>query len=274
MSRMKTAPIALHAVLFLGAAATLTPLLWMLAASFMPSGDANSVPPRIWPSRFVLGHYIELFTRLDLARKFFNSAFVTVTVTVLSVLINAMAGYALAKLRFPGRERLFRILMTALLVPAQVTMLPLFLLLKQMGFVNTYMGVMIPGLASVFGIFLVRQYMSTIPNDLLDAARVDGAGEFRIFWTIVLPVVKPILVTLGVFSFLGAWNDFMWPLVVLSDDAMYTLPVAISSLAGEHVQDTELMMAGSVLTVLPVLIVFLVLQRSYIQGIMSGSLKE
>lgn len=273
MKRKTVSSIALHAVLVLGAAATLAPLLWMVTASFMPSGDANSVPPRIWPSRFVLDHYIDLFTRLDLARKFFNSAFVTVSVTVVSVLINAMAGYALAKLRFRGRERLFRFLMTALLVPAQVTMLPLFLLLKQMGFVNTYVGVMIPGLASVFGIFLVRQYMSTVPNELLDAARVDGAGEFRIFWTIILPIVKPILVTLGVFSFLGAWNDFMWPLVILSDDAMYTLPVAISSLSGEHVQDTELMMAGSVLTVLPVLIVFLVLQRAYIQGIMSGSLK-
>ncbi len=274
MRRRSTASIALHAVLVLGAAATLTPLFWMLVASFMPAGEANSAPPRIWPSRFVLEHYIDLFTRLDLARKFFNSAFVTISVTVLSVLINAMAGYALAKLRFAGRERLFRFLMTALLVPAQVAMLPLFLLLKQMGFVNTYVGVMIPGLASVFGIFLVRQYMSSIPTDLLDAARVDGAGEFRIFWTIVLPVVKPILATLGVFSFLGAWNDFMWPLVILSDDAMYTLPVAISSLAGEHVQDTELMMAGSVLTVLPVLIVFLVLQKSYIQGIMAGSVKE
>jgi multiple sugar transport system permease protein len=131
----------------------------------------------------------------------------------------------------------------------------------------------IPGLASIFGIFLVRQYALSIPDDLLDAARVDGAGEFRLFWSVVLPVVRPILATLSIWTFLATWNDFMWPLIVLSDDRRYTLPVALANLVGEHVQDTELMMAGSVLTVLPVLVVFLVLQRYYIQGVMAGSVK-
>jgi len=135
------------------------------------------------------------------------------------------------------------------------------------------MGVVVPFMAGVFGIFMIRQYALSIPEDLLDAARVDGAGETRIFWTIVVPVLKPILVTLAVFTFLSAWNDFMWPLIVLSDDAKYTLPVALASLSGEHVQDTELMMAGSVLTILPVVILFIALQRAYIRGVMMGSVK-
>jgi multiple sugar transport system permease protein len=196
-----------------------------------------------------------------------------VSATVLSVFINALAGYAFAKLRFPGRERIFRGLTLALVIPAQVGMLPLFLLLREMGAVNTYVGVLVPYLASVFAIFLIRQYALSVPDDLLDAARVDGAGEFQIFREIVLPVIRPILATLATFTFLIAWNDFLWPLIILSDSAKYTLPVALANLVGEHVQDTELMMAGSVVTILPALLVFLVFQRTYIRGIMGGSVK-
>jgi len=153
-------------------------------------------------------------------------------------------------------------------------MLPLFLLLKHMGLVNTYWGVIIPGMASIFGIFLIRQYALTIPDSLLDAARIDGAGEFRIYWSIVLPLCRPILVTLAIFTFMGTWNDFMWPLIVLTDGSMYTLPVALANLLGEHVQDTELMMAGAVVTVLPVMLLFLFLQKYYIEGITVGGVKE
>jgi multiple sugar transport system permease protein len=152
-------------------------------------------------------------------------------------------------------------------------MLPLFLLLKELGLVNTYWGVILPGVASIFGIFLIRQYALGIPDDLLDAARIDGAGEFRIYRSVVLPLLAPILVTLAIFTFLAVWNDFMWPLIILTDDDMYTLPVALANLMGEHAQDVELMMAGSVLTVLPVLVLFLALQRYYIEGVMLGSVK-
>jgi multiple sugar transport system permease protein len=263
----------LHALLLLIAVITLTPLIWMVAASLMPSGDANTIPPPLLPRRVTFDHYVELFTRLHLARSLFNSTFVAVASTISSVLLNGMAGYAFAKLRFQGREKVFQMLVVALVIPAQVGMLPLFLLLKSMGLVNTMMGVIIPGMTSVFGIFMVRQFALGIPDDLLDAARIDGASEFRIFWTVVLPVLTPILATLAVVTFLGQWNDFMWPLIVLSDDTKYTLPVALANLVGEHVQDTELMMAGSVLTVLPVLFVFLALQRFYMRGMMQGSIK-
>jgi multiple sugar transport system permease protein len=267
------ASIVLHAVLIGGAAATLTPLLWMVSASFMSPGESNCFPPRLLPQAPTLQNYVELFTRLNLARYFLNSTVVAVSATFISLLVNSMAGYAFAKLRFRGREHVFQVLLAALVIPAQVGMLPLFLLLKSMGLVNTMAGVVIPFMAGVFGIFMIRQYALGIPDDLLDAARVDGAGEYRIFWTIVLPVIQPILVTLAVFTFLSAWNDFMWPLVVLSDDAKYTLPVALASLSGEHVQDTSLMMAGSVLTVLPVVVLFIALQRAYIRGVMMGSVK-
>jgi multiple sugar transport system permease protein len=272
-ARRVAGDLVLHAALVLVAALTMVPLLWMVSASLMPSGEANTFPPRLLPSAPTLEHYAILFTRLEVWRHLGNSALVAVAGTVSSLVINAMAGYAFAKLRFRGREATFRLLLTALIIPAQVGMLPLFLLLKSMGLVNTYVGAIVPFMASVFGIFLIRQYALGIPDDLLDAARVDGAGEGRIFATIVLPVLKPILVTLAVFVFLSAWNDFMWPLIVLSDERKYTLPVALANLTGEHVQDTELMMAGSVITVLPVVILFLALQRHYLRGVMMGSVK-
>ncbi|MBU1072121.1 carbohydrate ABC transporter permease, partial [bacterium] len=217
--------------------------------------------------------FATLFTRLDMARAFLNSALVAVLATVMSVFINSLAGYAFAKLPFPGREGLFRRLAMALVVPAQVGMLPLFLLLRELGLVNTYAGVLIPYLASIYGIFLIRQYALGVSDELLDAARIDGAGELRIFALIVLPIIRPILATLAAFTFLSAWNDFMWPLIVLSDGDMYTLPVALANLMGEHVQDGELMMAGAMLTIVPALIVFLVFQRFFVRGITAGSVK-
>lgn len=265
--------LLLYGLLAMGLALALAPLLWMIAASLMPPGEANSYPPRLWPSAVTFEHYAALFSRLDLARYLLNSTLLAGAVTAISLIVNSMAGYAFAKFRFRGRDRLFRGLLAALVIPAQVAMLPLFLLLKQFGLINTYWGVVIPGMASIFGIFLIRQYLLAVPDSLLDAARMDGAGEFRIYRSLVLPLCRPILVTLAIFTFMGTWNDFMWPLIVLTDSSMYTLPVALANLLGEHVQDTELMMAGSVLTVLPVMLLFVALQKYYIAGIMLGGMK-
>ncbi len=263
----------LYGLLVGGTALTLLPLFWMLMASFMPEGEANRFPPRLLPSAITLEHYQALFTHLELARHLFNSSLLAVAVTLIALLFNSMAGYAFAKLRFGGRDGVFRFLLAALVVPAQIGMLPLFLMLKHLGFINSYFGIIIPGMASIFGIFLIRQYALSIPGSLLDAARIDGAGEFRIYWSLVLPLCKPCLITLAFFTFMGTWNDFLWPLIVMTDDEMYTLPVAIANLLGEHVQDAELMMAGAVLTVLPVLLVFMFLQRYYIEGLMTGGVK-
>lgn len=265
--------LGLYATLVLGAVVTVTPLLWMVSASFMPTGQANDYPPSLVPRGATLAHYRDLFTRLDVLTYLANSTILAVSVTAISLLFNSMAGYAFAKLRFRGRDRLFRWLLGALVIPVQVAMLPLFLMLKEMGMINTYWGVIVPAMASIFGIFLIRQYALSVPDELLDAARIDGAGEFRIYRSVVLPLLTPILVTLAIFTFMAVWNDFMWPLIVLTDNDLYTLPVALASLVGEHAQDTELMMAGSVVTVLPVLVLFLVLQRYYIEGVMMGSVK-
>jgi multiple sugar transport system permease protein len=271
--RVRASRVLLYVLLIAGAVLALLPLVWMISASLMPTGAANSYPPRLFPSHPTFTHYREIFTRFDMGRFVLNSVIIAFTVTIISLFINSMAGYAFAKLRFHGRDRLFRLLTLGLVVPVQVAMLPLFLMFKEMGLINTYWGVIIPSLSSIFGIFLIRQYALDIPEDLLDAARIDGAGEFRIYLSIVLPVIAPILATLAIWTFLTTWNDFMWPLIVLSDQSKFTLPVALASLSGEHVQDTELMMAGSVVTVLPVLLVFLFLQRYYVQGIMAGGVK-
>ena len=265
--------LVVNTLLVLLAVLSLAPLLWMLSVSFMQTGEASHFPPPLLPTHATLDNYRQLFVRAGMGRFLFNSFLISTCVMVLSVLFNTLAGYAFAKLRFKGRDRTFQALLAALVIPGQVAMMPLFLLLKQLGLVNTYMGAIVPGMAAIFGIFLVRQYARSIPDELLEAARIDGAGEWRIFFQIVLPALKPILVTLAIFSFLGAWNDFMWPLIILSDDSLQTLPVALASLSREHVMDYELMMAGSVVTILPVLLLFLVLQRYYIQGLLLGSVK-
>lgn len=274
MTRHRGATVALHVALGLAALGTLFPLLWMVSGSFMATGEANSFPPRLFPAHPTFSHYAALFTRLNVGKYFLNSVIVAGGATAISLFLNSMAGYALAKLRFTGRAQLFRVLVAGLVIPAQVAMLPLFLVLQALGLVNTYVGAMIPAMATIFGIFLIRQYAMGIPDDLLSAARMDGAGEFRIYWSIVMPVIKPILATMALFTFLSTWNDFLWPLVALTDDARYTLPVALAGLAGEHVQDTELMLAGSVVTVVPVLIAFIALQRFYVEGITAGSVKQ
>jgi multiple sugar transport system permease protein len=268
---MKTTVV--NVLLVVTALLTVMPLLWMFSASFMPRGEATIYPPRIVPSHVTLENYRELFTRMQFGRSFANSLIIAVGTTLFSLLLNSMAGYAFAKLRFSGRDRLFNVLVAALVIPTQVGMLPLFLMLKSVHLVNSYWGVILPSAATIFGIFLIRQFMLALPDDLIDAARIDGASEWRIYWSIVLPLARPVLVTLAIFAFMSAWNDFMWPLIVLTDSTKYTLPVAVANLVGEHVQDTELMMASSVLTILPVLLLFLALQKHYIKGIMMGSVK-
>jgi multiple sugar transport system permease protein len=265
--------ILVNALLVIAAALALAPLLWMVSVSFMRPGEADSFPPPLLPHAPSLAAYRELFARQGIGRNFANSLILASAATGLSLIFNVMAGYAFAKLRFAGRDRIFQVLLGALVIPGQVAMIPLFLMLKTIGLVNNFGGVLVPAAAGVFGIFLVRQYALSIPDELLEAARVDGASEWRIFRAIVLPVLGPIMVTLATFTFLATWNDFMWPLIVLSDDRLYTLPIALASLSREHVQDAELMMAGAVVTVAPVLLLFIALQRFYIRGLLAGSVK-
>ncbi|CAL1691992.1 L-arabinose transport system permease protein AraQ [Brevundimonas subvibrioides] len=270
---MKARDIALNVGVAVIGLLVLFPLLWMLSVSFMSTGEAANFPPPLVPTRWTLDHYRDLFVNQGMGRYMVNSLALATMATGLALLFTVPAGYAFAKLRFAGRDRLFQLLIGALVIPAQIGTLPLFLMLKSMGLVNTYAGALVPWLASIFGLFLIRQYALSIPDEMLEAARIDGASESQIFRRIVLPTLTPILVTLGLFVFLGSWNDFLWPLIILTDQSNYTLPVALAALSREHVQDVELMMAGAVITVAPVLILFLALQRFYIRGMLAGSVK-
>ncbi len=261
---------------------TIAPLVYMVIVSFMPRGESSNLPTPLWPSRWSLENYHELLVRrlIDgawfdyrIVPALFNSVAISAISTVLGLLLTVPAGYAFAKLRFRGRERLLKILIASLVVPGQIAMLPLFLIFKQLGIVNSYAGVILPSLAGIFAILFVRQATLAIPDEMIDAARIDGASEARIFVTIVLPLLSPIVVTLALFMFLGSWNDFLWPLIVLADQHLYTLPVAVAAIAREHSADGELMMAAAVVTTLPVLLLFLAMQRYYLTGLLGGSVK-
>ena len=270
---MKRHTLLVNTLLVLTAGLTLFPLVWMVSVSLMPAGTSATYPPPLFPRHPTLANYTELWTHAGMARHLLNSFGLASVATALALTLNVAAGYAFAKLEFPGREGVAKAMLAALVIPAQVAMLPLFLELKAMGLVDTYAGVLVPSLAGIFSIFLVRQAALAIPNELIDAARMDGASEWTIYRRVALPLMRPMLVTLGVFAFLGSWNDFFWPLIVLNDSDRYTLPVALAALSREHVQDNELMMAGSVVTIVPVLALFLVLQRHYLAGLMAGAVK-
>jgi multiple sugar transport system permease protein len=270
---LKTKNLTLNIAILILVSIVAFPLIWMISVSFMAAGEASNFPPPILPKTPQLSAYHELLSNSGMAKYFANSIILASLATILSLTFNIIAGYAFAKLRFKGRDAMFQILLAALIVPAQVGMMPLFLMLKTMGLVNTYAGALVPWIASVFGIFMVRQFAQSIPDEMLEAARVDGANEWQIFTKLIIPNLTPVMVTLGLFTFLGSWNDFMWPLIILTDSSSYTLPVALAVLSREHVQDGEMMMAGAVITILPVLFLFIALQRFYMRGLLSSSVK-
>jgi alpha-1,4-digalacturonate transport system permease protein len=218
-------------------------------------------------------NYADLFTRFDFARYFWNSTFITVVATVLTVLFNAMAAFALAKYRFRGRTAVFLLIIATLMIPPTVTLVPLFLVISQMGLINSHWGVIWPAIATPTGVFLLRQYMLTIPDDLLDAARMDHASEWRVFWKIVLPLSAPALAVLVIFSVMWRWNEFLWPLIVLNRSEVFTLQLALNSFQGELQTAWSSLLAMTVLTLLPITVVFAVLQKYITQGIAQSGVK-
>ena len=273
-SMNRSAPAWLYLVLGGGMFLMVVPFLWMAISSIKPESEVRSVPPTWWPESVTLDNYASLFTRLDFPTYFFNSTVVALVVTVGNVIFGAMLGYALAKLEFPGKRVLFVLMLATMMVPAIVTFMPLFVLVSNLGLANTHLGLILPFLVGALGAFLMRQFISTIPDELLDAARIDGAGEYTIFFRIVLPLCGPALATLAILTFLGSWNAFLWPLVVASTEDMYTLPVAIALFAiGQQETNVALQMAGSVVVVLPVVILFVAMQKYVIQGVASTGIK-
>jgi multiple sugar transport system permease protein len=258
----------------------LAPFGWMLATSFKPAADVFASPPKWIPHPFTLDAYRHVFTLLAFPRYLLNSVVVTLAVVLLNTVFDTTAGYAFAKLRFPGRDALFFALLVTLMIPHQVNLIPLYRLMvalhrlsPHLG-VDTYFGLIAPSAVQVFGVFLMRQYLRSIPDSVLESARLDGASELRIVWSIVFPMARAGIATLAIFTFLAAWNDFLWPLIVTNSDRMRTLPVGLALLGRRKTVDWPETMAGSVLTILPMLLVFAVLQRRFVEGLTAGAVKD
>jgi len=264
----------IYVLLFGGLVLMVGPFLWMILGSIKPQVDFLRNPPTLLPSTPTTDNYQRLFDQLDFPRFFFNSSVIALAVTVGNLVFCPMLGYALAKLRWRGKRVIMGLVLATLMVPAGITLIPNFILMSKLGFVNSYPGLILPFLAGPFGVFLMRQFMFSVPNELLEAARMDGANEFRIFWAVVIPIATPVLATLGILTFLGNWNSFLYPLVMAQEPQMYTLPVALATFAtGQYQADHGMLMAGSVILVVPVLIVFILFQRWITEGIATTGLK-
>lgn len=274
MNRTRSGSWWLYALLTAAVVVVAAPFAWMVLGSFKTTGELRQSPPTWWPETATLDNYTQLFSRLDFGTYFVNSTVVAVVVTVGNLLFCSMLGYALAMLEFPGKRALFGVVMGTLLIPGVVTFVPLFVLVANAGLIDTLPGLMLPFLAAPFGVFLMRQFILGLPRDLLDAGRVDGAGELRIFARIILPLCGPALATLGILTFLGSWNNFLWPLVVAQTEDTYTLPVALALYAkGQNSTNYGLLLAGATVVVIPVLAVFLAFQRRVIEGIATTGIK-
>lgn len=264
----------LYVILSAALVVTIAPFVWMVLGSFKSEGELRQVPPTWWPEAGSLDNYAQLFARLNFGQFFFNSTAVAVAVTVGNLLFCSMLGYALAMLQFRGKRVVFVVVMAMLMIPGVVTFVPLFVLVANAQLIDTLPGLILPFLVSPFGVFLMRQFMVSLPADLLDAGRVDGAGELRIFWKVILPLCGPALATLGILTFLGSWNNFLWPLVVAQTEETYTLPVALALYStGQNSTQYGLLLAGATVVVLPILLVFLIFQRRFIEGIATTGLK-
>jgi multiple sugar transport system permease protein len=253
----------------------LLPFYWMISASLMTSKEIIQMPPPLVPEVTQWQNYVRVTEVVDLGRAYLNSMVVT-GLTVMGILFtSSLAGFAFAKYQFPGRDVLFSMILATMMIPFFVILIPVFYIVKVFGWTNNYAGLIMPGLVSAYGIFMMRQFILTLPDELLDAARIDGANEFRIYWQIILPLSGPALATLGVFNMIGVWNSFLWPLLIAQSPDLYTVPLALNNLRtfGMEAQVLNLQMAGTVASVIPTLIVFIFLQRYFTQGIALTGLK-
>ena len=267
----------LYAFIILGTVTMLAPFLWMISTSLKLPGDVFSYQKPWWydwvPTSFVWQNYVKAFHVVPFARFYLNSILVVVLTTIGQVTTSAFAAYAFARLRFPGRDRLFFAYLATMMIPGAVTMIPVFILLEHLGWIDTYKAVILPGIFTAYGTFMLRQFFLTLPKDLEDAAKIDGCSYFGIFWRILLPLSKPALATLTTFTFMGSWMNFMWPLIVLNSHEKFTLPVGLAYFQSLHHTDWTLLMAGSVMMILPILLVFIFNQRYFVEGIKLSGIK-
>lgn len=255
------------------AAIFVAPFYWLVVTSFAGSGDIYAFPPKLLPSHFTSQNYSQVWNSVPMPRFFVNTMIIVFWGTTLTLIISALAGYPLARYNFKGKKLIFFILFATLLLPEEAMMIVNFLTCSRLGLINTYAGVFLPSIASVFGIFLLRQAYLSIPTELEDAARIDGCSPFGIWWRIMIPLIAPTLATLAVFSFVAYWNSFLWPLIILKDTNLYPLSVGLTWLSGTFATNFRLVAAGSVLAMVPTLIIFLALQRYFTKGLTAGAIK-
>ena len=268
-SRLKT--ILIYGLLGAIALVTLFPLLWLISTALKsPTENILQSPPQLLPSQPTLNNFVRVWRSLPFTQYLYNSTLVAVLTVGLNLLFCSLAAYPLARLSFVGRNSIFIGIVSTIMIPFQIVMIPLYILTVQLGLRNTYLGIIFPSLASAFGIFLLRQAFMGVPKELEEAARMDGSSELGLWWHIMLPAVRPALVTLSIFVFIGSWSDFLWPLIVIQDESLYTLPLGVAKLAGTFSLDWRLVAAGSIISIAPVLLLFLFLQR-YIVPTETGS---
>jgi multiple sugar transport system permease protein len=273
MKKNKLTNIIVYAILTVGALSMAIPYVWMIVTSIKPIDEIQSYPPSFYVRHPTFAPYKELFYLLPMGRYLLNSLIVATFVTLCNVFFCSLAGYAFAKHRFFGRDKIFLVLLSAIMIPYQVNLIPGFIIVKKLAWLNSFYALIIPNMAMVFGVFLCRQYILSIPNDLIDAAKIDGCGEFAIYRIVIFPLIKPALATLAIFTFLSQWNSFVWPLIVIYTSSMRTVPLALSVLNSQFGANFSMIMAGATVVTLPVLIVFLSLQKYIIQGITMTGLK-
>jgi ABC-type glycerol-3-phosphate transport system permease component len=274
---VKAAPYKTGFIFILLAAAAavfLIPFVWMLSTALKTPAEAVGRDIHIIPKQWMWSNFTDALNAAPFMGYVANTLIVAVFAVVLTVFINCLAGYAFAKYDFKGRELCFAMVLSTLMIPTQIVMVPNFYILKELGWLNTYVGLIVPRAAEAFGLFLARQYMTNIPNELLEAARIDGSGEFSIFTKIVLPNVKPLIAVLVIFTFMWRWNDLIWPLIAISEKSMYTVQLGLAMAKGEHFIDWTTLMCLTLLSIIPILIVFLLFQRYFVQGMTTSGMKE
>lgn len=272
-SKQLAAKIFVYFVLILFAILMVLPFLWMISSSLKPLSEIFTHPPALIPKHIRWKNFTELFENFPFMRNIFNSLYIAVVYTALASFFCALGGFAFAKYNFKYKNFLFLILFGSMMIPQEVLMIPLYIIFKDLHWIDSHWGLIIPGVANAFGIFFMRQFISSVPNDLLEAARIDGLGEFGIFCRIILPVIKPGLASLGIIFFMSSWNNFLWPLILLKSPEMYTVTVTIYSITGGLQQPYHWILAGSVISVLPLFIIFLIFEKQFIAGITQGAVK-
>jgi multiple sugar transport system permease protein len=271
--RQRAGTMLLYAALSAGALLMAAPLLMMLLTSFKTPAEALRMPPVIFPAQPTLDAYRTVLTRAPFLTWFRNSVIVAVSVTALILFSSSLGGYIFAKFSFPGKNVLFTLLLATLMVPFPVILVPIYLIVNQLGLLNSLLALIAPSMVSAFGIFLMRQFVAAIPNDLIDAARLDGASEWTIYWQLIRPQLGPAMATLGIFTFMSSWNDYLWPLIAINDQDKMTLPLALAFFNTAHSTRYDLVMAASVLVILPIIVVFLFFQRHFINAMVLSGVK-